>query len=960
MMPKSKLVRRFFSVIVLIILFFSSAVYVYSVPFIKDHIFDIERNASRIVLNNVFELASKIHLNMESYRREALDARKRQLQTVLSLAESYVRSVYSQVETGFLTEEQARARVFEGLRYFTYGKNDYFWIADYNAVLLSHPDPRFHGSDASDIVDDEGKVIIPRVVALAQAEGEGFYSYKWRRLGTVDEIDKLSYVRNYPQWGFVIGSGIYLDDIDEEMRLRKQQAIADLRDALSPIRIAKTGYLYIFDSKGIMLAHPNPNIDGTNFSQLLDPVTQRPIAQELIEVADTGRELYYKWDKPSDPDNYAYEKLSLVRHFEGFDWYIGSSVYVDELRRSAEVISERIMVIAGFALLVAIVLAFFFVERVASPIKRLADTAIRVREGDLTAQSGIVRDDELGVLARTFDDMVQRLSGNIQNLDQKVKERTAALESTNTRLLDAIDSQRKAQQDLAVIEERQRLILDALPAQIAYVGTDLRYHFVNRGYAEMFSRDKASVVGQHLETVMGKGMLNDIIGQIRRTLQGEETVFEYQFDLPQGEIITKRMLIPDIAADGSVQGILNLSLDITAEKDAEHKLTEAQRISAVGQLAGGLAHDFNNLLTIILGNLIAAQEHFSQHEGLDDYLRPAIRASQRGADITNRLLAFSRRQPLMPGAVNVDHLIRDGIVLLEGSLPSNIAIQCGFNGEGHWAFADASQLESALFNLALNARDAMPKGGTLRFDVRAVTVSEPLEYDEAVEPGDYIDVSVSDTGEGFSEQGLQKAFEPFFTTKSVGAGSGLGLSMVYGFVKQSSGYIRLDTTPGEGSTVSLLLPALPAGCRQISSPLDAESGSVPENFERKLMLLVEDDADVRSVIRGQLVALGFAVIEASCAAEALPLIESLDGLFGMVSDVIMPGETDGFELARTLQQRIPTARIVLISGYSFDHDKLDEAGRPFTLLRKPFVIGKLRDALQVAKRSAMKGSSAKP
>ncbi|WP_207061052.1 cache domain-containing protein [Motiliproteus sp. SC1-56] len=945
----SKLVQRFFSVIVVIVAFFSLAVYLYSVPLIKSQVYQIERNASRIALNNVFELANKIYFNLEAYRAQALASHKAQLQTVVSLAEAYTRSIFDQVDQGLITEAEARRKVFDGLRHFTYGNNDYIWVSGYDAKLLSHPDPRFHGTDASSVRSQEGDIIIPRVVEMALRDGEGFYQYKWRRLGGPREIDKISYVKNFPEWGFVIGSGLYLDDIEAEVAQRKQAAIQELRSALAEIRIAKTGYLYIFDADYNMLVHPNPNIDGTDFSALEDPVTGESIADELIAVADTGRELRYKWDRPSDPNNYVYDKLSLVRHLEGFDWYIGSSVYEDELRASAELLSERIMTIALVTMGIAILLAYVFVNKVTSPINRLVSTAVRVRNGDLTAQSGIERDDELGVLARTFDAMVERLSSNIQTLDQKVQERTQALELRNTQLGEAVASEQQAREELAAIEERQRMILDALPAQIAYVGSDLRYRFVNQGYATMFRGEKEDIVGRPVAEVMGAKMFADIKQQVDLAMAGKETVYEYVFDTDGQEVITKRILIPYKGPDGQVDGMLNLSLDITAEKEAERKLTEAQRMSAVGQLAGGLAHDFNNLLTVVLGNLLSARERHPELEELDRYLAPAIRASRRGADITGRLLAFSRRQALTPTAINVDELIGDCITLLKGSLPSNIKVS--YRGENGCAiFADPSQLENALVNLALNARDAMPRGGELNFATRARRVDWPEEYDEIVLPGDYVEIEVCDTGVGFSEEGLLRAFEPFFTTKSGGAGSGLGLSMVYGFVKQSSGYIRLQSEPGEGTRVALLLPV----ATQRQGQADEEERSIRpdcEAFDGKLMLLVEDDPDVREVVRLQLAELGLAVIEAADGDEALALARSLNGLYAMLSDVMMPGSLDGFELAEKVATLHPAARIVLMTGYTFDQSGAEETA--FPVLRKPFEREALRRALLTETRTPL-------
>ncbi|HEY5718152.1 MAG TPA: cache domain-containing protein, partial [Motiliproteus sp.] len=626
----SQLVRRFFFTIVSIIVLFALAIYLYSVPLIKNTVYDIERNASRIALNNVFELANKIRFNLEGYRQQALDSHKKQLKTVVGFAEVYARDHFSRAEKGEMSVAEARERVFEGLRQFTYGNNDYIWVAGYDQVLVSHPDIRFHGADTRDFRNRDGEQIIEKIVNFARTNGDGYYQYPWQRLDQAEVVDKISYVRDFPEWRLVIGSGVYLDDIDAEVKNRMQQAMSELRQALEKIKIAKTGYMYIFDAGGNMLIHPNANLDGINFLDQLNPVTGNSIARELIEVADTGRELSYRWDKPTDPGNYVYEKLSMVRYLKGFNWYIGSSVYVDELQRSSEVLSERIMTITVVVLLLAVFMALLFVSRIAAPIRKLVDTAERVSDGDLSAQSGIRGEDEIGVLAHTFDGMVRRLSSSIQTLDHKVQVRT---------------------QELATIEEQQRMILDALPAQVAYVGRDFRYRFVNQRYAAMFNMSKEEVVGKTLEEVMGPRMLEQIMPQIEQTLRGKETVFEYSFNREGRELITKRNLIPQVAGDGFVTGILNLSLDITAEKETERKLTEAQRMGAVGQLAGGLAHDFNNLLTVIIGNLISLRERHPDNEELERHLEPAIRASRRGADITSRLLAFSRKQPLQPSAV---------------------------------------------------------------------------------------------------------------------------------------------------------------------------------------------------------------------------------------------------------------------------------------------------------------------
>lgn len=938
-MFRSKLFLRLFSMLTVVVALFSSAIYLFSVPLIKEAAYEIELDASRTILDNVFELASKIHVNLEAHRNLALDWHKNQLKNVIDLATSYIAYVSSKAARGEISPEEARRMVFEGLRTFKYGNNDYIWVTDYNSVLVSHPDPDFQGRDASDRRDPDGRQTIATMVDIARSQGEGFHSYAWRRLGKAADGEKISYFRNFPDWGFVVGTGVYLDDIEEEVARRKDEAIRDLRQALRDIRIAKTGYAYIFDSADHMIIHPNTNIEETDFTTLPDPATGQPIARRLKEATDTGEPVYYLWDKPSDPGNYAYEKISWVRHFKGFGWYIASSVYVAELRRSSEILGNRILAIAAAVMVLATSLGYVAARRLVRPINRLAETAARVRAGDLSAQSGIVRDDEIGSLAGTFDGMIRRLRDNIATLDSRVRERTAALEESRL--------------TLAAIEARQRLILDAIPAAIACLNRERRLCFVNRRWAELVGRSKEVQIGLPLDTVLGPDAWERIGPHLDHAYAGTGTSFDHAFHDRHGRaVVTKNTLIPQAGPDdGGTFGVLVVTLDVTDEKETERQLREVQRLEAVGQLSGGLAHDFNNLLTIILGNLAAARDRFAGVAGLDDYLEPAVRAGRRGADITGRLLAFARRHPLKPAPVEVCALVRETAVLLHRSLPSSIAVQVPEDDRSCWTFVDPSLLENALVNLAINARDAMPRGGSLSIAVALRTVAgpvaspvaSPVAFDEAVATGAYVEIRVEDTGHGFSPEAQARAFEPFYTTKALG--SGLGLSMVYGFVKQSGGYLRLESVEAGGSCVTLLLPsAEPGPARADSNGADAAGPGA--DWEGRLALLVEDDQDVRRVVRNQLVDLGYSVLEAGNADEAALLMEQVDGIDLVVSDVVMPGARSGFDLAQLIRQRHAAVTVVLISGFSLENADRPEGTAGLAILRKPFEKHELIEAIR--------------
>ncbi|WP_198147547.1 GAF domain-containing hybrid sensor histidine kinase/response regulator [Sphingobium chungbukense] len=394
---------------------------------------------------------------------------------------------------------------------------------------------------------------------------------------------------------------------------------------------------------------------------------------------------------------------------------------------------------------------------------------------------------------------------------------------------------------------------------------------------------------------------------------------------------------------GRLIGFAKVTRDLTEKRAIEEQLRQAQKMEAVGQLTGGIAHDFNNLLTVIAGNIELAERALHKGDEQDKALRAvgnAMKGAERAAALTQRLLAFSRRQPLSPKPVDLGQMT-DGLAeLLKRSLGELIRLDIR-RGEGLWAVeADPNQMESTLLNLAVNARDAMANGGILTIE----TVNMPL--DEAyvarhpyVVAGDYVMIAVADTGTGMSQETLAKIFEPFFTTKEIGRGTGLGLSQVYGFVKQSGGHIEVQSREGQGTTVQLFLP------RFTGKAGPWEGARVPgadRQAKGETILVVEDDAGVRAYSAEILRDLGYRVIEAADGAAALRLVERRgQGIDLLFTDVVMPGMS-GSELAQRALALRPGLKVLFTSGYTRDGFMRDgrlEAG--IALLPKPFALGDL-------------------
>ncbi len=364
---------------------------------------------------------------------------------------------------------------------------------------------------------------------------------------------------------------------------------------------------------------------------------------------------------------------------------------------------------------------------------------------------------------------------------------------------------------------------------------------------------------------------------------------------------------------------------------SEESLKHAQRLESVGQLTGGIAHDFNNLLTVISGNLqvladlpALAGDAFGQQ-----LVSAAMRAGKRGAELTGKLLAFSRRQVLQPAEVDTAALLRSLTDMLRRTLDQRIVIELQVAPDCPPCLADPGQLESALLNIAINARDAMPAGGLLLFACRAVPVWPELKAELGQASGDrYVSISIGDTGSGMPEAVKEHAFEPFFTTKEAGRGTGLGLSTVYGFAKQSHGAVTLDSTLGSGTTVTLYLPVA-AGTEAAEGDVEG-CGSVPPGLR---VLMVEDDAEVRAVVQRFLASLGAAVTSSVNAEEALAMLHGDAGFDLLLTDIALGTGMRGTELAKAARKLRPGLPVLLMSGFA---SGLFDAPPEFELLRKPY------------------------
>jgi PAS domain S-box-containing protein len=537
------------------------------------------------------------------------------------------------------------------------------------------------------------------------------------------------------------------------------------------------------------------------------------------------------------------------------------------------------------------------------------------------------------------------MKGNLTRLVPVVERELAEAEVRRQR--------RRAELALRESNDRLRTIMDSVPDSIITIDEQGTIVSANRAAERMFGYSADELCGQNVKILMpdpDRGRHDGYIANYLRT--GKSRILgigpRELVGLCKNEMTFPLELAINEMQAGAKRMFIAVARDIARRKDAEAQLRQAQKMEAIGQLTGGIAHDFNNTLTVILGSLEFMGEQIHDNLPAQKAMETALRGVDRASDLTQRLLAFARKQALSPTPTDIDKLISGVAEMTRRVLGEQIQIEVVRAG-GLWqAIIDPSQLETALLNLAINARDAMPEGGKLTIETANTHLDQAYaDVHVEVTPGQYVMVAVSDTGTGMSPEVLVHAFEPFFTTKEVGKGSGLGLSMVYGFIKQSKGHINIYSEVEHGTSVKLYLPKATLSGRQVDTTTGARQAMAMGD---ETILVVEDDPDVRAFVVGALSVLGYEILEAKDGPAAMALLDDAPEIDLLFTDVVLSGGMNGREIAEKIRQRYPRVRVLFTSGYTSNaivhHGRLDDNVR---LLSKPYrredLARRVREAL---------------
>lgn len=608
----------------------------------------------------------------------------------------------------------------------------------------------------------------------------------------------------------------------------------------------------------------------------------------------------------------------------------------DEVRQDV----NRFVVLLLGALLLLIGLAYLLLQRfVFQPMDAIQTALKRRKRGDNSVCAPVLARDELGALSTTVNALIDQIGED---------------------------------------ERRFRTVVEAIPSAVVVANTQGDIVLVNAQAEQLFGYARDELIGCPVEKLMPEAFAEHHAAKRREYLQtpqygasisrrgtalckdGTQILVEVTVSLLQvnGETLILSAIV-DITHQQQTEAAIRqlnetlerrveerttelahtverLNREIQSRRDQETQLVQAQKMEAIGQLTGGVAHDFNNLLTIIKGNLELLQRALADRLDADEegLVEDALSAARSGAELTSRLLAFSRRHLLNPRRTDLNRLLDELGRILRRVLNVDIALRLDTDPGIPEVIVDAGQLQNALLNLALNARDAMPTGGVLALRSRLVEIKTAADTPVAeLTPGRYVEVAVTDSGVGMDEATLRRAFEPFFTTKGPGKGSGLGLAMVYGFAAQSGGGVTVESQPGQGTVVRLLLPA--AGAAEPPT-LATDAEAVPGGTET--ILVVEDDDLVRRIATRHLRGLGYTVLEAADAEDAMAILGTEPEIDLVFSDILMPGALDGYALACWVATERPDVQCLLTTGYSGARDQLvpPAGASSLPVLAKPY------------------------
>lgn len=682
---------------------------------------------------------------------------------------------------------------------------------------------------------------------------------------------------------------------------------------LEEIQVGKTGLVYIMERSGQLVADSSAGpayvfdefgertrIKGDESTNRLIQESARALNQTFnsLDEITVSQQHQFKVDGQLN-----FLQVTPIADEKGLDWLIVVVIPEKDFTAHIDANNRNTLLIICVALISAIIVGIITTRWITRPILQLNNSAKALAAGNWQEVVEVNRQDEIGELAQSFNEMAQQLQNSILLLEHRIKE------------------QQRTETALRESEEKYRTLVEVADDGIVLVNMQGEIIFYNPAYLRNLGYDEKDIKDISLLSPVHPDDLQALNESSATLLSEGSLTTEYRVRHKDGRWVhrlAKSVLICD--PDNNPEAILTISHDITQRKELEKQIQQQDRLTAVGRLAAGVAHDFNNILSGILLYTELLSRMPDMPQKAHKYLETVTNQSRRAADLIQQILDFSRRSSLDKQVVDLLTLLQELISLAMRTFPENIDVQFSFTEEQHYIFADPTRIHQVFMNLMLNARDAMPSGGKLTLSLEKVEIlSEPLAQDTQIIAGICERVTMKDSGVGIPSEHLEHLFEPFFTTKSPGKGTGLGLAQVYGIVQQHGGAIDVSSQNGNGTTFTIFLPA--SEIDSSSLPVHELDADVPQG-NQELILVVEDNPVTRDAIVNALEALNYRVVVAGHGGEALTILtDSVADISLVISDMIMP-EMGGRELLQAMHMENLELPTIILSGY-FPEDELD-------------------------------------
>ena len=873
-----------------------------------------------------------------------IEARKKQLETEVAEAVSHIEFKKNQVRArvqgglesrvrdahgavrhiceiskGSHSKQELHRLVRETLRKqrFNNGRGYFFIFAMDGTVLLHAVQPELEQKNLLTMQDTEGTFVIREMIALARSKGEGFISYRWPKPGFPPdrEFEKISFIKYLPQLDCFIGAGEYLGDTEAEVKVEALERIENMR-------FGEGDYVFAGQWDGLALTYP---AKGRNMLGVTDANGVKIVEEAIALARKEGGFLWYVMPKLGEERNSL--KLSYVRGIKDWQWYVGAGVYLDDLEAASvgarrELRHEIVKIVGlGLLLMLAALLAGLLVVR---------KMAGRIQQAFAAFE--------------TFFDKAAR---------EKVEMETAGLHFVEFRSLakaanQMLAEQRAMEDGLRKSEEKYRVLIETTGTGFVKIDGEGRVLDANQEYVRLTGHeDPAEILGRRvLEWTAAHDLARNREAVEECARLGFIRHLQIDYVDGQGEFTSVEINATLVHSDGQLE-IIAICHDISGRKQLEEQLRQAQKMEALGILAGGIAHDFNNILAAIIGYAEMAKRSLPQEAGsAGTDIQQVLLAGLRAKDLVKQILAFSRKGGEERSLISPRPIVKEALKFLRASIPASIEIRENIDPDCGAILANPTNIHQIVVNLCTNAFHAMEAaGGVLTVAMKNVELDEGELAGEAdLLPGQYVLFSVRDTGPGMTPEILSRIFDPYFTTKGVGKGSGLGLAVVHGIVKNYGGMVQVESAVGSGTVFRVYLPQIGKGTAVAES---AQEWSLPSGQER--ILFVDDETSIAEMGKAMLFGLGYRVTARTKPLEALEEFCRHPAEFDLlITDQTMP-KMSGVQLVQEVRKIRPELPVILCTGYSAAIDEETAGGMGVRhFIMKPLTMRALAETVRKA------------